>query len=56
MENLGALSILIAFCLAVFAIAASLAAGLSGIEEGLTPTEPIVGNGYDQGGDVVECA
>ncbi|MFI4939066.1 MAG: glutamine synthetase family protein [Burkholderiales bacterium] len=28
-------------------IAASLAAGLAGIEEGLTPSAPIVGNGYD---------
>jgi len=34
------------------AIAASLAAGLAGIEEGLTPTEPIVGNGYDHAHDL----
>ncbi|PRC94570.1 Glutamine synthetase [Solimicrobium silvestre] len=33
-------------------IAASLAAGLAGIEEGLTPSEPIVGNGYDHGHDL----
>lgn len=34
------------------AIAASLAAGLAGIEEGLSPTEPIVGNGYDHAHDL----
>ncbi len=34
------------------AIAASLAAGLAGIEEGLTPTEPITGNGYDHSHDL----
>ena len=33
-------------------IAASLAAGLAGIEERLTPSEPIVGNGYDHGHDL----
>ncbi len=33
-------------------IASSLAAGLAGIEEGLTPSEPIVGNGYDHGHDL----
>ena len=30
------------------AIAASLAAGLKGVQAQLTPTEPLVGNGYDQ--------
>jgi glutamine synthetase len=30
------------------AIAATLAAGLRGIEEQLTPSEPLAGNGYDQ--------
>jgi glutamine synthetase len=34
------------------AIAASLAAGLAGIEEGLAATEPIVGNGYDHAHDL----
>ena len=31
-------------------IAASLAAGLYGVAEGLTPPPPIVGNGYEQAG------
>ena len=30
------------------AIAASLAAGLKGIQQQLTPSEPLSGNGYDQ--------
>jgi glutamine synthetase len=34
------------------AIAASLAAGLAGIEEKLKPTEPITGNGYDHARDL----
>ena len=34
------------------AIAATLAAGLAGLEEGLTPSEPIVGNGYEHGHDL----
>jgi glutamine synthetase len=33
-------------------IAASLAAGLAGIEEGLKPSDPIEGNGYDRGHDL----
>jgi len=33
-------------------IAASLAAGLVGIEQKLTPSEPLVGNGYDHGHDL----
>ena len=33
-------------------VAATLAAGLAGIEEALTPSEPIVGNGYDHGHDL----
>jgi len=33
-------------------IAASLAAGLAGIEEKLSPSEPLVGNGYDHGHDL----
>lgn len=34
------------------AIAASLAAGLAGIEQGLAPSEPLVGDGYDQAHDL----
>lgn len=33
-------------------IAASLAAGLAGMEEGLTPSAPLEGNGYDHGHDL----
>ncbi len=33
-------------------ITATLAAGLAGIEEQLTPSEPLVGNGYDHGHDL----
>ena len=33
-------------------IAASLAAGLAGMEEGLTPSDPIEGNGYERGHDL----
>jgi glutamine synthetase len=34
------------------AIAATLAAGLAGIDEGLSPTDPITGNGYDHAHDL----
>ncbi len=34
------------------AIAATLAAGLAGLQEQLTPTEPLVGNGYDHAHDL----
>jgi len=34
------------------AIAATLAAGLAGMEDRLTPTEPITGNGYDHAHDL----
>lgn len=34
------------------AIAASLAAGLAGMQEGLRPTEPLVGNAYDHAHDL----
>jgi glutamine synthetase len=34
------------------AIAATLAAGLAGMDEALTPTEPITGNGYDHAHDL----
>lgn len=33
-------------------IAATLAAGLAGIEEKLTPSDPVVGNGYEHGHDL----